>query len=85
MTLTDLQRRLLTKFKGVKAGQPINREELMEALGYGKIDTESDYHRLETLVSRFRVKVRGELKDELPLQALPGKGYALTGPIVFKG
>ncbi len=84
MTLTDLQRRLLMTFKTVKAGHPISKEDLMKALGYEKVDSESDYHRLETLVSRFRVKVRSELKDELPLQAMPGQGYVLTGQIVFK-
>jgi DNA-binding response OmpR family regulator len=84
MNLTDLQRRLLMKFKDVKAGHPMSREALMEALGYEKADSEGDYHRLETLVSRLRVKIRTELKDELPLQALPNQGYALTGPIIFK-
>jgi two-component system, OmpR family, response regulator PhoP len=81
IALSDLQRRLLLNFKGVKIGQPVSREDLMVTLGHGQ--SNGDYHRLETLVSRFRLKVRTELNEELPLQAIPGQGYALTKPILF--
>jgi hypothetical protein len=60
-----LQPRLLMTFNGVKASQPISKEDLRDALGYEK--AEGDYRRLETLVSRFRLKVRSDLNDELPL------------------
>jgi DNA-binding response OmpR family regulator len=82
IALSDLQRRLILVFKGVKVGQALSREYLMSALGYGRAD--GDYHRLETLISRFRLKVRSELNEELPLQAIPGQGYALNRAISFQ-
>jgi DNA-binding response OmpR family regulator len=82
MLLSDLQRRLLMSFKGAKLGDPISREVLMDLLGYGKAD--GDYHRLETLVSRLRIKVRSDLDDELPLLAIAGQGYALANAITYQ-
>ena len=48
----------------------------MNALGHE--DCETDNHRLETLISRLRQKVRSQLGQDLPLQVLPSLGYKLT-------
>ena len=79
VTLSELQRRLLLAFHGTKTGQAISRESLMHALGHaGQV---MDPHRLETLLSRLRLKVRQQLGQDLPLKAVPGLGYALTQPV----
>jgi two-component system, OmpR family, response regulator len=82
MSLSDLQRRFITALKDVPVGQNMSREYLMAAIGYEEV--EADYHRLETLISRLRIKVRNELKEELPLQAIPGQGYTLNKAIRFE-
>jgi two-component system, OmpR family, response regulator len=82
IALSDLQRRFISAFKDVPVGQNVSREHLMAAIGYESND--GDFHRLETLISRFRLKVRSELQDELPLQAIPGQGYALNKAISFE-
>jgi two-component system, OmpR family, response regulator len=82
MSLSDLQRRFITALKDVPVGQNVSREYLIAAVGYGDVDT--DAHRLETLISRLRIKVRTELKEELPLQAIPGLGYVLNKAIRFE-
>lgn len=74
--LTELQRIFLLSFKDTPIGKPINRDELMNLLGY--TDPDSDPHRVETLVNRLRLKVRQQLGEGLPLLAVPGLGYALT-------
>jgi DNA-binding response OmpR family regulator len=79
VTLSALQRRLLLAFRSAKTGQALNRESIMDALGHeGDV---MDPHRLETLVSRLRLKVRRQLGQDLPLKAIPGLGYALTQTI----
>jgi DNA-binding response OmpR family regulator len=74
--LTELQQLFLQRFVGLAVGQPVGREQLMQALGHDRFD--SDHHRLETLVSRLRQKVREQLGQDLPIEALPGRGYAMT-------
>lgn len=77
--LSELQRRLVLAFHGAKTGQAISRESIMHALGHaGQV---MDPHRLETLLSRLRQKVRQQLGQDLPLKAVPGLGYALTQPV----
>jgi two-component system, OmpR family, response regulator len=80
--LSELQRRFIAAFRDVSVGQNVSREYLMAAIGYG--DAEADFHRLETLISRLRIKVRTELKEEFPLQAMPGQGYVLNKTIRFE-
>ncbi len=82
LPLTDLQSRLLLGFRQVPVGQTVGREVLITALGQDA--HEADPHRLETLVSRLRQKVRAHWGQDLPLQAVPGQGYALTQPIAFE-
>ena len=79
VTLSELQRRLLLAFRGTKTGQAVKRESIMDALGHE--GQEMDPHRLETLISRLRLKVRQQLGQDLPLKAIPGMGYALTQTI----
>lgn len=79
--LSELQRLLLLCFKDLPLGQPVSRDKLMAALGY--TDADSDPHRLETLVSRLRQKVRSKLSQDLPLQAIPRQGYAMAREVLF--
>jgi two-component system, OmpR family, response regulator PhoP len=79
--LTELQRLLLSCFKDVPTGQPVSRDDLMDVLGYGGPD--GDYHRLETLVSRLRQKVRDQFNEDLPLRAVPNQGYAMMSGVMF--
>jgi DNA-binding response OmpR family regulator len=79
MELTVLQKRLLECFMAVPTGQPVSREKLMLALGYNVHD--DDFHRLETMVNRFRQKIREKLGQDLPLQALPKLGYVFNAAI----
>lgn len=81
INLTELQRLLLLCFKDVPVGQPVSRDSLMDALGYDGPD--GDPHRLETLLSRLRHKVREQLAEDLPLKAVPGLGYAMVCAVVF--
>ena len=78
--LTELQRLLLLCFRGIPPGQPVSRENLMDALGYG--GQYGDPHRLETLISRLRQKVRERLSEDLLLQAVPGQGYAMVSSLL---
>ncbi len=79
--LSELQFQFLSCFKAAISGQVVARSTLMRALGH---DTDlDDPHRLETLVSRLRVKVRNTFNKELPLRAVAKSGYALTESISF--
>lgn len=62
-------------------GVAVDRDELMVALGYAPDPTGA--HRLETLVSRLKRKVRGCSPEEaLPIKARHGSGYAfLENPV----
>ncbi len=56
-------------------GAVVNRDDLMAALGYAP-DPEGA-HRLETLLTRLRKKVRDQSEGEmLPIRARHGSGYA---------
>jgi DNA-binding response OmpR family regulator len=83
MVLSDLQRRFVMCFKDAEQGQLMTREYLMNALDYGTAEDE-DFHRLETLISRFRLKARAELGVELPIQAVPKMGYTLNKVVHFQ-
>lgn len=61
-------------------GEPVERDELMRALGYAP--DPQGAHRLETLVSRLRHKVRAKAPEEaLPIRARHGCGYAFLSGI----
>ncbi len=79
VNLSELQRRFLLAFRGAHVGQTVSRERIMDALGHDGGDV--DPHRLETLISRLRQKVRNQLGEDLPLHAVPGLGYTLTQAI----
>jgi len=56
-------------------GAAVERDDLMRALGYAP--DPQGAHRLETLVSRLRLKARTKAPDEpLPIRARHGCGYA---------
>jgi two-component system, OmpR family, response regulator PhoP len=77
MKLTSLQHQLMECFLIAPPGQPLQREHLMRALDYDPL--ESDPHRLETLIHRLRQKCREHLGADLPLLALPKRGYVFDG------
>lgn len=79
--LSTLQREFLQCFNGAAVDEPLSRDGLMMALGHSRF--EADHHKLETLVSRLRRKIREELGQEFPIQAVPGRGYALTHVVQF--
>lgn len=61
-----------------ESGQAVPRDHLMEALGYAP--DPSGAHRLDTLVSRLRSKVRRVAPGhELPVKPRHGCGYVLLG------
>ena len=68
-----------------QSGVAVERDALMVALGYAP--DPHGAHRLETLVSRLRRKVKDQAPEEpLPVQARHGSGYAfLQGPPLSLG
>lgn len=79
--LTSLQRSFLQCFNGVAITEPVSRDSLMLALGHNRFEV--NHHKLETLVSRLRRKVREQIGEDLPIQAVPGRGYALIEQMAF--
>ncbi|MEN3373576.1 winged helix-turn-helix domain-containing protein [Dechloromonas sp. ZS-1] len=62
-----------------KPGQAVSRREMVEALGH---DMEYfDLRRLDTLVSRLRVKVNNVSSITLPVRSIHAVGYAFVAPI----
>ncbi len=76
--LTHNERRLITVLVG-DAGAVFSRPELADALSDAL--QEVKVSSINMLVSRLRGKAR-HLGVELPLGVLPGRGYALTAPVV---
>ncbi|MGL6071919.1 response regulator transcription factor [Craterilacuibacter sp.] len=67
------------KFLGLLAslqGEPASRREIVAALGYDWLDY--DQRRLDTLISRLRLRWKQECGRELPLKTMHRAGYALT-------
>lgn len=60
-----------------KPGHPVNRDEIIEALGEEVAGY--DVRRLETLVRRLRLKIKATSSHELPLTTVYGKGYVFNG------
>jgi DNA-binding response OmpR family regulator len=76
--LTHNEQLFLTRLLN-QLGTAVVRDDLMVALGYAPDPTGG--HRLETLVSRLRLKARQVAPDEpLPIQARHGCGYAFLEP-----
>jgi len=62
--------------------EPVSKRELVEALGQ---DWSSyDLRRLDTLVSRLRLRWRREAGRELPLKTLHREGYGFLGVIEYR-
>lgn len=59
-------------------GETVSRDELMRALGY--VPDPHGAHRIETLLSRLRRKVRARMPEaDLPIRPRHGSGYAFLG------
>ena len=59
--------------------EPVSKRQLVEAMGH---DWSSyDLRRLDTLVSRLRLRWRREVGQELPLKTLHREGYGFLGVI----
>jgi DNA-binding response OmpR family regulator len=78
MNLTTQEMTLVRRL--CEAGvEPVSKRELVEALGQ---DWSSyDLRRLDTLVSRLRLRWRREVGRELPLKTLHREGYGFLGVI----
>ncbi|WP_367347346.1 response regulator transcription factor [Stenotrophomonas bentonitica] len=76
LPLTAMERGLLQQLVDA-SGAAVTREQLIAAV----TDTPWDFdpHRLDVLVHRLRARVRAATGVELPLRALRGQGYLLTG------
>lgn len=62
-----------------KAGQAVSRRDMIAALGH---DTEYfDSRRLDTMVSRLRLKVNKASTTTLPVRSIHSVGYAFVAPI----
>ncbi len=64
-------------------GNPVSRKAVIAALGHS-----ADYfdtRRLDTMLSRLRLKVRRECQSELPVRSIHSVGYAFAAPIALEG
>ncbi len=66
-----------------KAGQPVSRQSLLQALG--KPDTPSNQRNLENYASRLRRKVLGLCELEIPLRMSYNQGYTFAAPAQVEG
>jgi two-component system response regulator PhoP len=76
LALTAMERGVLQQLFAA-AGVAVSREQLIAHV----TDTPWDFdpHRLDVLVHRLRARVRSATSVELPIRALRGQGYLLTG------
>ena len=78
VTLTNSER-LFIECLLQKVGEPLNRHDIMQALGVSEgLD---DYRRLEALVKRLRHKIEVETGMQSPISTARGVGYALLRKI----
>jgi DNA-binding response OmpR family regulator len=78
MNLTPQEMTLVRRLCEAGA-EPVSKRQLVEALGQ---DWSSyDLRRLDTLVSRLRLRWRREVGRELPLKTLHREGYGFLGVI----
>jgi len=81
MVLTSQELSLVRRLCEAGA-EPVSKRELVEAMGH---DWSSyDLRRLDTLVSRLRLKWRREVGRELPLKTLHREGYGFVGVIELR-
>jgi DNA-binding response OmpR family regulator len=81
MNLTPQEMTLVRRLCEAGA-EPVSKRELVEAMGH---DWSSyDLRRLDTLVSRLRLKWRREVGRELPLKTLHREGYGFVGVIELR-
>lgn len=76
LALTAMERGLLQPLFAA-AGSAVTREQLIGQITDAPWDF--DPHRLDVLVHRLRARVRSATGLELPIRALRGQGYLLTG------
>lgn len=70
---------VLMRTISVTPGQVVERDALVRALGYEPL--EYDPRRMEILIRRLRMKVRGAIGSELPLETVHRQGYVFTAPV----
>jgi DNA-binding response OmpR family regulator len=81
MNLTPQEMTLVRRLCEAGA-EPVSKRQLVEALGQ---DWSSyDLRRLDTLVSRLRLRWRREAGRELPLKTLHREGYGFLGVIEYR-
>lgn len=78
MNLTPQEMTLVRRLCEAGA-EPVSKRELVEAMGHDWASY--DLRRLDTLVSRLRLRWRREVGRELPLKTLHREGYGFVGVI----
>ena len=73
------QEAVLIRLLARSAGRPVSRRQIVEALGQDW--STYDLRRLDTLVSRLRLRWQRDSGQELPLKTLHREGYTFGEPI----
>ena len=79
MNLTNMELAFLNCFRDAE-GVSISREDIVSQLGHQA--NVYDYRRLQTMVSRLRLKVKEAGMSELPLESIYGDGYTYKARLI---